>query len=70
MPPTGTVIDAQPVAPVPGPGAAPADLETLVAEIGASYPLVALTGSAGAGEDEDDETAAIDAMIMAGLVNP
>ena len=70
MSPSGTLIDAQPLAPVPGPGAAPADLETLVAEIGASYPLVAFTGSADADGDGSDEAAAIDAMILAGLVHP
>lgn len=70
MTPAGTVIDAQPLAPIPGPGAAPADLETLVAEIGASYPLVAFTGSVDADGDGSDEAAAIDSMIMAGLVSP
>ncbi len=50
----------------PGPDAAPADLETMVAEIGATYPLMAYTGHL----DEDDGVGMLDSMIFAGLVTP
>jgi hypothetical protein len=51
----------------PGPAAALVDLDTLVAEVGVSFPLLAYTATA---EDEDDEAAALDSMILAGLVSP
>jgi hypothetical protein len=41
-------------------------LETLVSEIGATYPLMAYTAQA----DEADETEAVNAAILAGLVTP
>jgi hypothetical protein len=41
-------------------------LEALVTEIGATYPLVAYTALAG----EADETEAMNAAILAGLVSP
>ena len=50
----------------PGPGAALADLDTLVAEVGATYPLLAYTAL----EDGHDESSALDSMILAGLVSP
>jgi hypothetical protein len=50
---------------IEGPGAA-VELEALVAEIGATYPLVAYTAQA----DERDETEALNAAILAGLVSP
>ena len=50
----------------PRPGAALADLDTLVAEVGATYPLLAYTAL----EDGQDEANAIDSMILAGLVSP
>jgi hypothetical protein len=42
------------------------DLDSLVAEVGSSYPLVAFPAEAGA----DDERGVLDAMILAGLVEP
>jgi hypothetical protein len=50
----------------PGAGAALADLDTVVAEVGASYPLMAYAGEA----DPDEEAEAVDALILAGLVRP
>ena len=50
----------------PGPGTALADLDTLVAEVGATYPLLAYTAM----EDGQDETSAMDSLILAGLVSP
>ncbi|TML26559.1 MAG: hypothetical protein E6G30_08380 [Actinobacteria bacterium] len=50
----------------PGPGAALADLDAVVAEVGASYPLMAYAGDA----DPDQEAEAFDALILAGLVTP
>jgi hypothetical protein len=50
----------------PGVSAALADLDGLVAEVGASYPLLAYTAAA----DEQEEHEALDAMILAGLVTP
>jgi hypothetical protein len=41
-------------------------LEALVTEIGATYPLMAYTAQA----DEADETEAVNAAILAGLVTP
>jgi hypothetical protein len=41
-------------------------LEAMVTEIGATYPLVAYTALAG----EADETEAMNAAILAGLVSP
>lgn len=41
-------------------------LESLVAEIGATYPLMAYTAQSG----EEDETEAVNAAILAGLVAP
>jgi hypothetical protein len=41
-------------------------LESLVSEIGATYPLMAYTAQA----DEADETEAVNAAILAGLVTP
>ena len=41
-------------------------LDALVAEIGATYPLLAYTAQAG----ETDETEAVNAAILAGLVTP
>ena len=61
----GPVIDAHEFE--PGPTAALVDLDTLVAEVGASFPLLAYTAMA---EDEEGEAAALDSMILAGLVNP
>ena len=43
-----------------------ADLDSLVAEVGSSYPLVAYPAEA----EPADERGAIDAMILAGLVKP
>ena len=51
----------------PGPGAAMMDLDTLVAEVGASFPLLAYTAPEA---DDEDEVAAVDSMILAGLVSP
>jgi hypothetical protein len=51
----------------PGPGAAMADLDTLVAEVGASYPLLAYTAPEA---DDEDEAGVLDSMILAGLVSP
>jgi hypothetical protein len=47
------------------------DLETMVAEVGASYPLIAYTalGDEELSEPERSE-AAIDSLILAGLVSP
>ena len=42
------------------------DLDSLVAEVGSSYPLVAYPADA----DTADERGAMDAMILAGLVKP
>ena len=50
----------------PGAGAALADLDSVVAEVGASYPLMAYAGDA----DPDQEAEAFDALILAGLVTP
>jgi hypothetical protein len=47
------------------PGAS-ADLDALVREVGTTYPLVAYTAQA----DEADETEAMNAAILAGLVSP
>lgn len=48
-------------------GAALADLDQLVTEIGASYPMLAYTQQL----DEDyDEATALDPIILAGLVSP
>jgi hypothetical protein len=44
----------------------PDGLEALVMEIGATYPLMAYTAQA----DEADETEAMNAAILAGLVAP
>ena len=41
-------------------------LESIVAEIGATYPLMAYTAQSG----EEDEAEAINAAILAGLVAP
>ncbi len=41
-------------------------LESVVAEIGATYPLMAYTTQSG----ETDETEALNAAILAGLVSP
>jgi len=46
-------------------GALP-DLDSLVAEVGSSYPLVAYPADA----EPADERGAMDAMILAGLVKP
>jgi hypothetical protein len=51
----------------PGPAAAMVDLDTLVAEVGASYPLLAYTTPT---SDDEDETGVLDSMILAGLVTP
>jgi hypothetical protein len=50
----------------PGVSAALADLDAVVAEVGASYPLLAYT----AATDEEEEHEALDAMILAGLLRP
>jgi hypothetical protein len=50
----------------PGVGAALADLDAIVAEVATTYPLMAFA----AGADEREESEAVDAMILAGLVNP
>lgn len=50
----------------PGSTAAPADLDTMITEIGRSYPLMAYSGHL----DEDDGAAVLDSMIFAGLVTP
>ena len=42
------------------------DLDSLVAEVGSSYPLAAYPADA----DPSDERGAMDAMILAGLVKP
>ena len=42
------------------------DLDSLVAEVGSSYPLAACPADA----EPDDERGAMDAMILAGLVKP
>jgi hypothetical protein len=42
------------------------DLESMVAEVGATFPLVAYTAQAA----EPDETEAMNAAILAGLVAP
>jgi hypothetical protein len=42
------------------------DLDSLVAEVGSSYPLAAYPADA----DPADERGAMDAMILAGLVKP
>jgi hypothetical protein len=42
------------------------DLDSLVAEVGSSYPLAAYPADA----DTADERGALDAMILAGLVKP
>jgi hypothetical protein len=41
-------------------------LDTMLTEIGATYPLMAYTAQAG----EEDETEALNAAILAGLVSP
>ena len=43
------------------------DLEALVAEIGASYPLLAYVVQT---DEEFDEASALDPVILAGLVSP
>jgi hypothetical protein len=50
----------------PGTSAASADLDTMVAEIGATYPMMAYTGHL----EEDDGVSMLDSMILAGLVTP
>jgi hypothetical protein len=50
----------------PGAGAVLADLDAVVAEVGASYPLMAYAGEA----DPDQEAEAFDALILSGLVRP
>jgi hypothetical protein len=50
----------------PSPIGALADLDSLVAEVGATYPLFAYT----APEEEDREEDTVDEMILAGLVSP
>jgi hypothetical protein len=46
---------------------ATADLDTLVAEVGAQYPIAALPT---AGDVDADSEAALDRLILAGLVEP
>ncbi|HKG17906.1 MAG TPA: hypothetical protein VKA96_09490 [Solirubrobacteraceae bacterium] len=60
-----TVIDGHEFE--PGPGAAMIDLDTLVTEVGASFPLLAYTAP---DADDEDEAGALDSMILAGLVSP
>jgi hypothetical protein len=50
----------------PASAAALVDLDTLLAEVGATFPLLAYAAEA----DEEDESGVIDAMILAGLVSP
>ena len=44
-----------------------ADLESMVTEIGATFPLMAYTADA---DEEADEREAMDAAILVGLVSP
>jgi hypothetical protein len=46
------------------------DLESMVAEIGASYPLIAYTALSDEVSEPERSEAAIDSMILAGLVTP
>jgi len=48
-------------------GPALADLDALVAEIGASYPMLAYAQQT---DEEFDEATALDPIILAGLVSP
>jgi hypothetical protein len=59
-----TAIERPPLS--PSPLGALADLDSLVAEVGATYPSLAFTAETA--EDRDDS--AIDALILAGLVSP
>jgi hypothetical protein len=49
-----------------GPRSAHDPLDAMLSEIGATYPLMAYTSQA----DEEDETEALNAAILAGLVSP
>jgi hypothetical protein len=62
--PNATAIEQPPL--TASPLGALADLDSLVAEVGSSYPLVAYPADA----DPADERGAMDAMILAGLVKP
>ena len=60
-----TAIEQPPLS--PSPIGALADLDSLVAEVGATYPSLAFTVDA---DEDTDEESAIDAQILAGLVSP
>ena len=62
--PDATAIEQQTL--TASPLGALTDLDSLVAEVGSSYPLVAYPADA----DPADERGAMDAMILAGLVKP
>jgi hypothetical protein len=62
--PDATAIDQPPL--TASPLGALADLDSLVAEVGTTYPLAAYPAES----DPADDRAAIDAMILAGLVKP
>jgi hypothetical protein len=62
--PYATAIEQPPL--TASPLGALTDLDSLVAEVGSSYPLVAYPADA----DPADDRGALDAMILAGLVKP
>jgi hypothetical protein len=62
--PYAAAIEEPPL--TPSPLGSLTDLDALVAEVGSTYPLLAYPADAG----DDDERAAVDAMILAGLVKP
>ena len=60
-----TMVVTGPESAVASPGSSEA-LDSVVAEIGATYPLMAYSSQSG----EEDETEALNAAILAGLVTP
>jgi hypothetical protein len=61
-----TAIEQPPLS--PSPIGALADLDSLVAEVGATYPSLAFTAETESEEDRDES--AVDRLILAGLVSP
>jgi hypothetical protein len=59
-----TAIEQLPLS--PSPIGALADLDSLVAEVGATYPSLAFTAES----EEDRDENAVDGLILAGLVSP
>jgi hypothetical protein len=66
-----TAIEQAPLS--PSPIGAIADLDSLVAEVGATYPSLAFTAESeeDRGESEEDrDESAVNGLILAGLVSP